>query len=303
MIPLISSMCRGPLGVCQLPRFWWKTLLRQAGLLDAEYPDCSRGLDIWLLDAIGLDRDQTLEHVRSNRPTYLDFEQWVLEQKGGALDPYAAARYNEAVARRVHVDPGKIVETYEDIGWGYEQTAVSAVLLNCLQDWQLCHRRDLGGSPADAAPGTGVALQPPVVPLISSIDRGPLDVCQLPRTWLKVTLRARGLLHPEYPDFSGGLDARVLEILGLEPDATLDFLRQQLPDYLAFEAWGRDHGVLDQGRITAWNRSVEERVHRDEIRERIAVTVGMPAAQAPVSALVLNHIEDWHLAHAVVTGG
>ena len=24
MIPLISSICNGPLDVCHLPRFWWK---------------------------------------------------------------------------------------------------------------------------------------------------------------------------------------------------------------------------------------------------------------------------------------
>ena len=34
MIPMISSICYGPLKVCQLPRTWWKVSLRKAGLLD-----------------------------------------------------------------------------------------------------------------------------------------------------------------------------------------------------------------------------------------------------------------------------
>ena len=34
MIPLIGSICTGPLGVCQLPRTWWKALSRSAVLLN-----------------------------------------------------------------------------------------------------------------------------------------------------------------------------------------------------------------------------------------------------------------------------
>ena len=34
MVPLISNIGYGPLGACQLPRFWWKVILRKAGLLD-----------------------------------------------------------------------------------------------------------------------------------------------------------------------------------------------------------------------------------------------------------------------------
>jgi len=293
MIPLISSMCQGPLGVCQLPRFWWKTLLRQAGLLDSEYPDCSGGLDIWLLNALGLDRDETLAYLRSEMPGYLRFEAWVLEQKGGALDPHAVTRYNDGIAGRVHVDPGKITETYDDIGWGYAVTHTSAVLLNCLQDWQLFHRRDLAGEGAD--------LRQPAIPLISSIDRGPLGVCQLPRTWLKVVLAARGLLHPEYPDCGGGLDARVLQVLELDQDATLGHLRGEVPDYLQFETWVGQHGALDPGSIEAWNQSIADRLHNEAARTRIAGTVGVAAERAPESAVTLNHIEDWHLAHQLLT--
>ena len=103
MIPLISSMCRGPVGVCQLPRFWWKAVLRQAGRLDPEYPDCSRGLDIWLLHALGLERDQTLSYLRNEVPRYLQFEAWVLAQKGGALrqtSTFSAERSSGSGARR-----------------------------------------------------------------------------------------------------------------------------------------------------------------------------------------------------------
>ena len=294
MIPLISSMCEGPLGVCQLPRFWWKSLLRRDGLLDEEYPDCSSGLDIWLLRALGLDKEETLGYLRAEMPTYLEFEQWLLAQKGNELDPFAVARYNDGIERRVHVDPAKIVETYDDIGWGYEVTHTSAVLLNALQDWQLFHRRDLVGASSN--------LEARAVPLISSIDCGPLGVCQLPRTWLKVVLGAKGRLHPEYPDCSGGLDARVLEALRLDQEETLTYLRQALPDYLQFETWVRANGALEPGRIQEWNHAVLERVHKDDIRQRILATLERDDDGTLTSAVVLNHIEDWHLAHEVLTG-
>ena len=62
MIPLVSTLCKGPLGVAQLPRLWWKNLLHQAGQLDPAYPCCSGGLDKYVLEVLRLDQDSTL-HV------------------------------------------------------------------------------------------------------------------------------------------------------------------------------------------------------------------------------------------------
>ena len=73
--------------------------------------------------------------------------------------------------------PDKIDETYGDIGWSpAEATEVSAVLLNCLQDWHLFHRRVFARVLTPDAPG----LPGPVAPTLSSLDRGPLGICQLP---------------------------------------------------------------------------------------------------------------------------
>ena len=64
MIPLISSVCYGPLGVCQLPRTWWKVLLQKAELLDSEYPDFSSGLDKRVLEFLKLNKEITLSYLR-----------------------------------------------------------------------------------------------------------------------------------------------------------------------------------------------------------------------------------------------
>ena len=292
MIPLISNIGYGPIGVCQLPRFWWKVTLRKAGLLDAEYPDCSGGLDTSVLEVLGLDKETTLSYLRDNMPTYLEFEGWILQQKGGAIDPEAAVGWNEQIRTRAH-RPAKIAETYSDIGLFDDAGITSAVILNNLQDWQLFYERDLEGDFA------GLAGR--VVPLIANIDYGALEVCQLPRTWLKILLRAKGLLHPDYPDMTeSGLDPRVLQALQIEPADAVAYIRENLPSYLQFEAWvlEQNGGEIERGPVDEWNAFIRTRVHRDAKRTEIHATVGREDDGTLTSAVLLNHIEDWHLAHA-----
>ena len=291
MIPLISSLCYGPLEVCQLPRFWWKVLTRKAGLMDEEYPDCSGGLDKSVLEAVSLDQETTLAYLRDNMPNYLAFEAWVLEQKGGSLDRQAADAWNESVRTRIHSRPEKIKETYTDIGFGDDVSIDSAVILNSLQDWQLFYKRDLDGD------FSGLGGQ--VVPLISSLDYGPLEVCQLPRTWLKVVLRARGLLHPDYPDCSRGLDSHLLEALKLDEAAALGYLRENTPSYLDFEGWVLEQsgGEIDRAAADEWNASIRNRIHNEDIVARIHADLGLENDGTLTSAVILNNIEDWYFAY------
>jgi len=301
MIPLISSMCRGPLGVCQLPRTWWKVTLRANGLLDSAYPDCSRELDDWCLNALELDKEKTLDYVRNVRPTYLEFENWVLDQKGGKLDQARIDRWNDGVEKRVHVNPRKIEETYPDIGFDMSEVRVtSAVILNCMQDWGLFHKNDLMSGTFD--------LKAPVVPLISSIDFGQLRVMQLPRTWLKVLLNARNLLLPDYPDCGGGLDQNVLDALGLDRDRTLGYLRTELPSYTQFESYilGQTNGQIDHDKVQEFHTFMLNRVHPDKKRADIHNTIGKEEDGTLTNGVLLNHLEDWALAHKALglgTGG
>jgi len=143
MIPLIGSICQGPLGICQLPRTWWKVLTRKVELLDASYPDNSGGLDAWCLDALEIDLDEAYEYLRDELPDYVTFEGWLTERKGGPFVPARIERFNKLVANRVHSRPHKIVETYGDIGYDVNtHTEVGSLILNTLQDWQLFHNTD-----------------------------------------------------------------------------------------------------------------------------------------------------------------
>ncbi len=289
MIPLISSLAYGPLGACQLPRTWWKVLTRNAGILDDEYPDVSDGLDRRVLEVLGLDRETTLAYLRENMPSYLEFEAWVLEQKGddfwGFEQQDAIVRWNAFIHARRHRSPEKIEETYTDTGLPRDAGIDSATVLNSLQDWQLFYKRDLS------------ELSGNIVPLVATIDYGPLGVRQLPRTWHKILLRAKGLLHPDYPDMTeSGLDPRVLRALNLDIDATLNHIRENLPSYLEFEGWVLEQcgGQIPAQAVDEWNDYLCNRIHNDAKRAEIRATVGCGDIS---SAVVLNHIEDWHFAH------
>ena len=289
MVPLISNLVYGPLGACQLPRTWWKVLTRNAGILDDEYPDMTEnGLDPRVLRALNLDIDATLAYLRENMPSYLDFEAWILEQRGddfwGFEQQDAIVRWNAFIRARRHRG-AKIEETYTDTGLPRDAGIDSATVLNCLQDLQLFYKRDLP------------ELSGSIVPLVATIDFGPLGVRQLPRTWYKILLRAKGLLHPDYPDMTeSGLDPRVLRALNLDIDATLNHIRTNLPSYLEFEGWVLEQcgGQIPVQAVDEWNDYLCNRIHNDAKRAEIRATVGCGDIS---SAVVLNHIEDWHLAH------
>ena len=292
MIPLISSGNFGPAGMCQLPRLWWKVLSRQAGQLDPDYPDCSGGLDSMVLQQLDLDKDRTLNYIRREMPTYLEFENWVLGQKGGSLDRQVVEEWNKYIRDRIHKEE-KLVDIHATLGLANDGKMQSALLLNHLEDWHFFQQRDLVGG-----------LQGKVVPLIATIDAGPLGVSQLPRTWLKVLLEASKLLHPDYPACGGGLDSRVLEVLGLDKEATLSYWRGQRPSYLEFEGWvlAQTGGSLDQRVVQEWNQYLLERQHKEEKRVEIHTTLGLEDDGSLNLAMILNQLEDWHLAHAELLG-
>src|ERR1700761_642761 len=103
IVPTISSDTVGPLGVAHLPRFWQKVLLSEKGLLPEGYDSCGGGYDQMTLDALGLDKSETLAFLKTV-PTYFAFEKWVLGKKGGKLDSAAVDKHNAAVRGYIHSD-------------------------------------------------------------------------------------------------------------------------------------------------------------------------------------------------------
>ncbi len=138
-IPLISSGTAGPLGVLHLPRFWLKASLEARDKLDPRYPGCGKGFDQMTLDALGLDREATLNYIRSQHPSYPQFEAWVKRQPGVKLDAASVEKHNAAVRGYNHDD-----ETRRGVLKNNElpddaTAPKDAVRLNDLDSWQEFH--------------------------------------------------------------------------------------------------------------------------------------------------------------------
>ncbi len=135
-----------------------------------------------------------------------------------------------------------------------------------------------------------------IVPLISSAVAGPLGVVHLPRLWLKLSLETRGKLAPGYPSCGTGFDQMVIDGLGLQRDAVINFIKTNRPSYPQFEAWVKSQpGVkLDQASVEKLNSAIRGYNHDDETRKSILGANGIPDdAQAPRDAVNLNNLDDF----------
>ena len=142
-----------------------------------------------------------------------------------------------------------------------------------------------------------------IVPLISSGTAGPLGVIHLPRLWLKVSLEARGKLAPGYPGAGKGYDQMVIDGLGLNRDAVINYIKSERPNYAQFEAWVKNQpGVkLAKDSIDSLNASIRGYIHDDATRKGILSANGIADdASAPRDAVNLNNLDDWKEFHEAV---
>ncbi len=137
-IPLISSELAGPLGAIHLPRLWSKLLLSAAGQLDDGYDECGQGFDQMVLDGLKIDRDAAVNFIKSNKPSYPKFEEWVLEQRGGSIPASEIEASNAAVRGYNHNDETR-TEILSAAGVTDDGSILDAVNLNNLDDWTEFH--------------------------------------------------------------------------------------------------------------------------------------------------------------------
>lgn len=140
-IPLISSGSAGPSGVLHLPRFWQKVSLDAVGKLHSDYPACGAGFDQMMLDALKLDKDATLNYIKENKPSYKQFEDWVVENgdlSGKDAWNLGATSYNHDDDTRAGINA---TTGYDD----HSCPARDAVNLNNLEDWADWHKAEIAG--------------------------------------------------------------------------------------------------------------------------------------------------------------
>lgn len=97
VIPIVSSDTAGPLGAIHLPRLWTKLTLAAHGMLPADYDECGKGFDALTLATFNVEPQKAIDFVRGTHPSYMQFEQWIVEQSGGKVDAAAIAKHNANV--------------------------------------------------------------------------------------------------------------------------------------------------------------------------------------------------------------
>ena len=139
-----------------------------------------------------------------------------------------------------------------------------------------------------------------MIPTISSGVAGPLGVLHLPRFWSKVLMDAKGVLHEDYPACGAGFDQMVLDGLGLDKDATLAYISDNLPTYPQFEAWVLEQsgGSLDQAAVDELNAAITGYNHDDDTRGGILGASGIEDDGSILDAVNLNNLDDWYELHA-----
>jgi hypothetical protein len=138
LVPLIGSSEAGPLGAVHLPRLWLKVTLATAGRLPDDYDECGAGFDQMVLDGLGVDRDAALAFLRSSKPSYLEFEQWVVDQNGGSISAATIEASNAAILGYNHADD-TIAGICDATGLANDGGVTDAASLNALEDWQELH--------------------------------------------------------------------------------------------------------------------------------------------------------------------
>jgi len=136
----------------------------------------------------------------------------------------------------------------------------------------------------------------PLVPLVGPLVAGPLGVVHLPRMWLKGILSAARSLPDTYFDDYKGFNKRVVDGLGLEPEAWFAFLKT-LPTYLEAEQYVRDHATkLDAASIAAVNAEIAGLPRPEENAVKVRELVGLDEPGFNNSAMLIN-LDDWYAIH------
>jgi hypothetical protein len=137
IVPLISSGTHGPLGAVHLPRLWSKLTLDAAGKLPAGYDACGDGFDAMTLKALGLDRAETIEYIKTKKPTYIQFEEYIAQKHGGTVPKAAIEAHNAAVRGYKHADElGEKMRTSSGLR---DASVKDAVTLNMIEDLDEMH--------------------------------------------------------------------------------------------------------------------------------------------------------------------
>ena len=138
-----------------------------------------------------------------------------------------------------------------------------------------------------------------IIPNLSSDIAGPLGAIHLPRLWSKLRLSAAGELPEGYDECGAGFDQMVLDGLGIDRDAAVDYVKDNKASYTDFENWVKAQrgGSIPQSEINASNAAIRGYNHDDETRGSILDAAGLSDDGSILDAVNLNNLDDWTELH------
>jgi hypothetical protein len=122
-----------------VPRLWLKLSLAGIGALPEGYDECGAGFDAMTLGAFGLDRQKTIDFVRQNKPTYMEFEEWIVAN--GRTDKATIERHNAAIRGYNHGDD--LAGTMRRTSKVKDSSVKDAVTLNTVEDLDEVYRQHI----------------------------------------------------------------------------------------------------------------------------------------------------------------
>jgi len=137
VVPLISSDTAGPLGAIHLPRLWTKLTLGFSGKLADGYDQCGAGFDQMTIDGLGLDKQKVLDYVKNSKPSYIQFEQWGVDQNGGSIPREKIDKHNAAIRGYNHSD--ELGAKMRSASGLKDSSVKDAVRLNSVEDLDELH--------------------------------------------------------------------------------------------------------------------------------------------------------------------
>ena len=96
-LALPESLETGTIPVYHLKRLWSKAIARKRGELAAEALQSEWNLDSTLLSTLGLGLEQTMIYLYQYSTSFADFEQWIIETNGGAIDTKRTDAFNQII--------------------------------------------------------------------------------------------------------------------------------------------------------------------------------------------------------------
>ena len=136
-IPYVSSQTTGPLGAAHLPRLWTKLTLASKEKLAEGWDECGKGFDQMTIDNLGLQRDKVVDYIRTHKPTYVQFEEWV--KAHGKTDKATIDRHNDSIHGYDH-SPDTASSMRDSLGLK-DDSVNDAVTLNSLDDLHELHKQ------------------------------------------------------------------------------------------------------------------------------------------------------------------